>query len=151
MVGVRMSVGCLLLCGAILLSGCRQTSETISLTASETASARQGRGFGLAGQDVDGEGPTLRVSVGRPVTVNLANAHGQYYADSESHDFAVVLDKDQPRGDWVYLWDSRIESIEPGGSGSVTFTPDTPGTYFYVCTLLGHVRHGMWGEFIVEG
>jgi nitrite reductase (NO-forming) len=32
----------------------------------------------------------------------------------------------------------------------VTFTPDKPGTYYYICSVPGHVERGMWGRFVVE-
>ena len=35
--------------------------------------------------------------------------------------------------------------IQPGESGSVTFTPDQTGSFYYVCTVPGHIELGMWG------
>ncbi|RMF30463.1 MAG: hypothetical protein D6752_04035, partial [Candidatus Nitrosothermus koennekii] len=32
----------------------------------------------------------------------------------------------------------------------VTFTADTPGTYYYICLVPGHAALGMQGKFIVE-
>lgn len=140
----------LLVVFSIVVGACDSSSGSISLTASETVNARQAYGFAQEGEDIEMDSPTLRVAVGQPVTVNLENNHGQYYGDSEAHDFAVIADKDAPRGEWVYLWDSQTEAVAPGGQGAVTFTPDTSGTFFYVCTLVGHARKGMWGEFVVE-
>jgi hypothetical protein len=36
--------------------------------------------------------------------------------------------------------------IPPGGSGSVTFTPNQSGSLYYVCTVPGHITLGMWGN-----
>lgn len=36
--------------------------------------------------------------------------------------------------------------IPAGQSGSVTFTPDQTGNFYYVCTVPGHIALGMWGD-----
>jgi uncharacterized cupredoxin-like copper-binding protein len=40
--------------------------------------------------------------------------------------------------------------VYPGGSATIYFKADKPGTYYYVCNILGHVSMGMWGMFLVE-
>lgn len=39
--------------------------------------------------------------------------------------------------------------IAPSGSGSVTFTPNQTGNFYYVCTVPGHISLGMWGKVVV--
>lgn len=107
-------------------------------------------GFGFAGEDVSAPGPSLRVKAGEPVTITLQNDHFTDGGLSRAlHNFVVVaaddLDADEP------LWGSKIMDIEAGEEDSVTFTPDTPGTYYFVCSIPGHRLRGMFGEFIVEG
>ena len=52
------------------------------------------------------------------------------------------------------VWDSEIGSatapLSRGQSGEVRFVADTPGTYFYICTVPGHALQGMQGTLIVE-
>ena len=40
--------------------------------------------------------------------------------------------------------------ISPGSSGTVTFTPDQTGNFYYVCTVPGHITLGMWGNVVVS-
>ncbi len=52
------------------------------------------------------------------------------------------------------MWNAAVGSasnpITPGQSGSVTFTPDQAGTYYYLCPVPGHTDLGMWGMVIVK-
>ena len=58
-----------------------------------------------------------------------------------------------PTNDWVSPGDERVIAntalINPGGSGDVTFTAPSPGTYQFVCTFPGH-NFTMFGDFIVD-
>lgn len=106
-------------------------------------------GFGFEGEEITAPGPTISVKAGEPVTITLKNDH--YRNDipfNQPHDFAVVADET----DFVPepLWNSQTEEIVTGESTSVTFVPDTPGTYSFVCTVGGHRSAGMFGDFIVE-
>jgi plastocyanin len=108
-------------------------------------------GFGLDEEDISAPGPTIRVTAGEPVTVTFENRHsrsdGRPYG--EPHNFAVLADAQElfPEP----LWGSDTEDIETGDATTVTFTPESPGTYYYVCTFGSHRLNGMVGEFIVEG
>lgn len=136
----------------ILLGACSGSEGELSLVANTTPTdSEQKLGYALAGQEVTGGGPTLTVQTGEEVTVTLENNHGL-----ESHDFAVVPHLDDIPTlaalgglEEEVLWGASIDSLSDGESGSVTFTPDTPGSYYYVCTLPGHAAAGMMGEFVV--
>lgn len=114
-------------------------------------------GFGLAGTDVTENAPVLTAAVGEPVTIVYENKHGQYSRTSGIHDFAIVpvlddletLVATRSINDHV-LWGSAIEQMPSGGTDEVTFTPTEEGTYLYICTIPGHTKQGMFGEFIVE-
>jgi FtsP/CotA-like multicopper oxidase with cupredoxin domain len=144
--------------GIVVASCASSDSSEFTLVASGAIEDPYGMvGFALDGDDVTAMAPTLTVKAGEPLTVTLENAHGQYAPTGDSHDFAVIpiLD-DIPTlaatgalADEV-LWDSAIPKLFTGESGEVTFTPDEPGRYVYVCTLPSHAARGMIGDFIVE-
>lgn len=103
------------------------------------------KGFGLASGEVVAPAPTLTVGVGDEVTITLENVH----PFEEQHNFAIVAEFEGGYAD--ALWEARIPGLDVGETGAVTFTPDTAGTYFYVCTVAAHRFQGMAGEFVVEG
>ena len=37
-----------------------------------------------------------------------------------------------------------------GSTGTLQFTPSTPGTYQFICTVAGHKEAGMVGTLIVK-
>ena len=110
-------------------------------------------GYALEGEDVMSPGPTITVRAGEPVTITLKIADERV---PESHDFFIVAEKDNR--DVIFpiaeqeepLWGAGTELLSFGEQQTITFTPDTPGSYFYICTHSGHLRRGMWGSFIVE-
>lgn len=93
----------------------------------------------------EGANPDIRVNAGDEVTVKVTNQGISF------HSFAVVRD---PANMASVVWDSEIGSatapLTRGQSGETTFVADTPGTYFYVCTVPGHALQGMQGTLIVE-
>ena len=143
----------------IVVVGCTSSGGSeFTLVASEAIEDPYGMiGFAFSGDDVTGMAPTLTVKADEPLTVTLENAHGQYAPTGDSHDFAVIPILDDistlaatgALADEV-LWDSAIPKLFTGESGEVTFTPDEPGRYVYVCTLPSHSERGMIGDFIVE-
>ena len=93
----------------------------------------------------EGANPELRVTAGDQVNVKVTNQGISF------HSFAVVRD---PGNLANVMWDSEIGSatapLTAGQNGEVTFLADTPGTYYYVCTVPGHALQGMQGTLIVE-
>lgn len=111
----------------------------------EDLPVNQTKGFGLASGEVVAPAPTLTVGVGDEVTITLENVH----PFEEQHNFVIVAEFEGGYAD--ALWEARIRGLDVGETGAVTFTPDTAGTYFYVCTVAAHRFNGMAGEFVVEG
>ena len=93
----------------------------------------------------EGANPELRVAAGDQVTVSATNQGISF------HSFAVVRDPDNAAS---IMWDSEIGTanlpLTGGQSGEVTFIADTPGVYYYICTVPGHALQGMKGTLIVE-
>lgn len=125
--------------------------EELMIIGAETRADGEKGGYALEGGEITSDpGPTIRVKVGEPVRITFDNVH--FHGESIEHDFAIVADKHTftpltPDA----LWGARTDVIHPDDAAdTVTFTPDAPGTYYYVCSVPGHVERGMWGRFIVE-
>jgi uncharacterized cupredoxin-like copper-binding protein len=75
--------------------------------------------------------PTLTAKVGDKVTVNLQN--------KGTLDHSFVIDE----------LGVKLETVKPGTTQPVTFTPTTAGTYTFYCDVPGHKAAGMTGTFTV--
>jgi nitrite reductase (NO-forming) len=102
-------------------------------------------GFGNSSGTITSPGPSFNVSVGDVVTVNFHNVGMMYHA------FAVV---NSLGTGYAVLFNSAIGSasnpIAPNGTATVTFTCTQAGSFYYICTVPGHVQLGMWGNFTVS-
>lgn len=114
-------------------------------------------GFAVESEEATSPGPTIRVRKGETVTITFENAH--YLEDGRpfgaQHNLFVVADKDVSWIEMEPLWGGHVggfgdPNLKEGERGSVTFTADAAGSFFYVCAVLDHVERGMWGRFIVE-
>ena len=114
-------------------------------------------GFGFEGEDITTPGPTIRVRKGETVTITFENAHfrvgGRPFG--APHNFTVLADKDGRVREREPLWGAHVggfddPNLESGESGSVTFTAEAAGSFYYVCTVSDHIADGMWGPFIVD-
>ena len=101
-------------------------------------------GFALEGEDVVSPGPAITVRAGEPVTITFKVVDEIV---PEPHDFVIVAEKVRFADP---LWGAKTEPLPFGEQQSITFTPDTPGSYFYICSVSDHLFLGMWGSFIVE-
>jgi FtsP/CotA-like multicopper oxidase with cupredoxin domain len=113
-------------------------------------------GYAVEGEEITAPGPTIKVRKGDTVTISFENA--QYREDGSpdavQHNFTVVADKDVPFAKMEPLWDAHVggsgdPNLLVGESGSVTFTAEEAGSYYYVCAILDHAERGMWGRFEV--
>ena len=114
--------------------------------------------FGFEGEEATSPGPTITVRVGETVTITFKNEtlREDGTTDSQRHNLIIVSDKDMNSSAMELLWEAQVggrlnydEDIKTGESGSITFTPDAVGDYFYLCVSQGHFTKGMWGRFIV--
>jgi len=136
-----------------LLAGCGEPAEFVvigGVTIPVGDSFRK-PGYALEGEDITSPGPTITVRVGEPVTITFKNADDYQV---EPHDFTIVAEMDETalltKLDVDPLWGAETEWLPTGEQQTITFTPDTPGSYFYVCTNSDHAFLGMWGSFIVD-
>jgi len=146
------------LVGAACGGGDSDTTKELVLVAGFPLGDTSKGGFGVEGEDITSPGPTIRVRKGETVTITFENAH---YLESgrpfgEPHNFTVVEDKDEFLSLLEPLWGAHVggfgdENLRAGERGSVTFTAETAGSFYYVCAFSDHPAKGMWGRFIVEG
>jgi plastocyanin len=101
-------------------------------------------GYGFEEDSVSSLGRTITVASGEELALVPENVSVEYLP----HDFTVVSRKDESAQP---LWRAQTQTIYPGESTLLTFTPEERGTYFYICSLSGYTSgHGMWGRFVVE-
>ncbi|MEM0366887.1 MAG: plastocyanin/azurin family copper-binding protein, partial [Candidatus Nitrosocaldus sp.] len=96
--------------------------------------------------EVDGQiNPDIEVYVGDSITINVRNDGVM------PHSFGIVTD---PSNVNSVVFNASVGSatqfLLANQEGSVTFTPDKPGEYYYICLVAGHADLGMKGKFIVE-
>ncbi len=112
--------------------------------------------FGVEGEENSSPGPTIKVRKGETVTITFENMH--FFLDGSpggNHNFVIVADKDIGWNKMEPLWGAYVggsawgSNVEPGERGTVTFTAEEVGSFFYVCRIRGHIEFGMWGRFIV--
>jgi len=89
--------------------------------------------------------PDIEVNLGDEITVNIKNEGVM------PHAFGVVTNPDDTNS---VIFNSAIGSASSpllsGKDGTVTFTADKEGTYYYICLVPGHALQGMKGTFVVE-
>jgi heme/copper-type cytochrome/quinol oxidase subunit 2 len=96
-------------------------------------------GFGDSAGNIISPGPTLHLNVGQTYTMTVHNVA------SIPHSWEIVATK--AVGTPIFGAGINVNTyIQPGQSGSVTFTPDQTGNFYYVCTVPGHIALGMWGN-----
>ncbi len=118
----------------------------IDIYAGELSSSSYG--FGMSSNSIaSNPAPTLTLNSGESYTVILHNISTQ----SQSHNFAIVATQSSTGTiEWNAVIGSASNPVAPGSTGSVTFTAGSPGNYYYVCQVDGHVALGMWGKVVVN-
>jgi plastocyanin len=101
-------------------------------------------GFGNSANDIISPGPTLNLKVGTTYTMTFYNA-----ATDLPHSWEISSSKAITSSPLFGAGIAIDSYVPPGGSGTVTFTPDQAGNFYYVCTVPGHIALGMWGNVVV--
>lgn len=104
---------------------------TLSLLLSACAGAANSGTLVIVGKEMKFEQAAVTVRVGEPVTLVFENQGALMHA--------LVLDE----------FGVALEHIQPGASGTATFTPEQPGTYTFYCSEPGHREADMIGTLIV--
>ncbi len=97
-------------------------------------------GFGLSASRLTSPGPTLNLTVGTTYRLTFTDVgqfpHALIFKASNSPTAATM---------WNAYVGTDSNPLTNGQSGSVTFTPDQAGTFYYLCPVPGHDDLGMWG------
>jgi uncharacterized cupredoxin-like copper-binding protein len=113
----------------------RKTFLALALTAMMLAACGGGAqtvGLDLKAEDIKYDTTALTAKVGDTVTVNLQNA------GALEHSFLI---------DELGV---KLEKVQPGQTGTVTFTVSKAGTYTFYCDVPGHKEAGMTGTLTVN-
>ena len=120
------------------------SGNNINIYAGEVSSSAYG--FGNSANSITSNpGPKISLTAGQTVTITLHNT------GTMPHNFAIVDAKSSTAS---VLWGAQIRSasnpVNPGSTGSVTFTVGSAGSYYYICQVDAHVALGMWGTVEVS-
>ena len=118
-------------------------SNAIQLTLYAGQVSTSSYGFGNSASSITSPGPTLNLKVGQTYMMTVTNA------GTMPHAWEIMAQK--ATGSQV-LFGAQIATssyLAPGTSGSVTFTPNQSGNFYYICAVPGHVALGMWGNVVV--
>ncbi len=99
--------------------------------------------------------PTIKVKVGTLIHIYF---HSEAFVGIPQHSFIITSSK--PPYPFPFT-QSDLTPAFPGASTdnpiqpqkvqfNLSFTPDKPGTYYYICGFAAHAHDGMYGQFIVE-
>jgi len=119
------------------------TPVAMTFYAGEVSSSSYGFGNSASGLQSN-PGPTLTFTKGQSYKMTVNNV------GTMPHSWAIANGK--ATGSTV-LFSSEINPgayISAGQSGSVTFTPDQSGNFYYICPVPGHPELGMWGNVVVN-
>jgi uncharacterized cupredoxin-like copper-binding protein len=101
--------------------------------------------FALTEKALSSPGPDIVLSQGKVVRINFLN-EGQI-----PHTFKITSEL---RWDAVAVFGAVVgepsRPLSPGQAGVSTFRADRSGSYFYLCSIPGHIDFGMFGRLIVE-
>ncbi len=111
----------------LAIAGCGGTA------AGATGGSGSGQTITVKMSEMKFEPSTFTVKANEPVTVNVQNV------GTVTHDFSI---KD--------LSPEFAITVEPGKTGSKTFTPTKAGTYEVYCNQPGHEPAGMKGTLTVQ-
>ena len=102
-------------------------------------------GFGNSSSAITSPGPTLHFKTTDVVNMTFINAGRMPHA-------WVIKDANLETANTVFnaAIGSGANPLTPGSKGSVTFTPNRAGTYYYICPVPGHDALGMYGVVIVS-
>jgi uncharacterized cupredoxin-like copper-binding protein len=143
----------LLAFGTAVLAGCGGTTTPETATAEVTLTATD------IAYDVD----EITTAAGQPVRVALNNTgalvhdfsiaaiplSGEAKAVEGMGDDHSMMDDHEAMMSGMHGDAAVHVAAAPGATGTVTFTPTSPGTYEYFCTVAGHKEAGMVGTLTV--
>ncbi|MGE5533185.1 MAG: hypothetical protein ACM3UN_02410 [Bacillota bacterium] len=127
-------------------SGSPDGIPTVNITLYAGELSGSNYGFGTSAENITSPGPTLRFKTSDVVNLTLINV------GNLPHAFSITA---EPRTGAITLFRANVASatnpLNPGQSGSVIFTPNSPSDQdYYICPVAGHAELGMYGSIIIS-
>jgi rusticyanin len=154
--GPRVSAAQAIRLGSQVPAGARTNlaANTVTFAASTVhlvAVASPDETFRIAGL----ANPAIAVPAGADVNIQVINAdrdtaHGLVITASAGTSSPMPMMTSQPAFAGSALWFLGNPTAAGMHAATITFTAATPGTYHYLCPILGHARNGMTGTFTVS-
>jgi uncharacterized cupredoxin-like copper-binding protein len=120
-------------------------TPTVNIVLYEGEIAPTKYGFGNSSTLLTSPGPTLRFNMSDVVNITVVNA------GKMPHAFEIT---NAPKTGATVLFNAEIGAssyLEPGQKGTVIFTPNNAGSFYYICPVPGHAELGMYGSVVVTG
>jgi uncharacterized cupredoxin-like copper-binding protein len=102
-------------------------------------------GFGNSSTLLTSPGPTIKFNTTDVVNITVVNV------GSMPHAFALTQ---TPKTGSTVLFNAEIGAssyLQPGKQGTVIFTPNNAGSFYYICPVPGHAELGMYGAVVISG
>jgi uncharacterized cupredoxin-like copper-binding protein len=125
-------------------SGNSNKTPTVNIVLYEGEISTTKYGFGNT-TTLTSPGPTIRFNTTDVVNITVVNIGAM------PHAFAITA---TPKTGSPVLFNAEIGStsyLQPGKQGTVIFTPNNAGSFFYVCPVPGHPELGMYGAVVISG
>lgn len=141
-VGIAIVVIVIVVVGVViaLMNQPAANGTPLKLYAGEVSSSSYA--FGDSSSITSSTSPTLTLKEGQTYTMTVINSGAM------PHAWEITRQKQTGS----VLFGAQIASagfLAPGASGSVTFTPNEVGTFYYICPVGNHIALGMWGTVVV--
>jgi plastocyanin len=120
-------------------------TPTVNIVLYEGEISNTKYGFGYSSNLLTSPGPTLRFNMSDVVNITVVNV------GKMPHAFEITQ---TPKTGATVLFNAEIGAgsyLEPGQKGTVIFTPNNTGSFYYICPVPGHAELGMYGSVIITG
>ena len=120
-------------------------TPTVNIVLYEGEIAPTKYGFGNSSNLLTSPGPTIRFNMSDVVNITVINV------GSMPHAFEIT---NAPKTGSTMLFNAEIGAssyLEPGQKGTVIFTPNNAGSFYYICPVPGHAELGMYGSVVITG
>ena len=120
-------------------------TPTVNIVLYEGEIAPTKYGFGNSSNLLSSPGPTIRFNMSDVVNITVINV------GSMPHAFEIT---NAPKTGSIMLFNAEIGAssyLEPGQKGTVIFTPNNAGSFYYICPVPGHAELGMYGSVVITG
>ncbi|MDX1690382.1 MAG: plastocyanin/azurin family copper-binding protein [Acidimicrobiia bacterium] len=143
MLSNRFRILALAIAGMLVLAACGGGDDD----ASDTTAASGGGGdtaISVTMSDFAFEPDSVVVAAGEEITLDLENVGGV------EHNFVIMTESIETEAEFDQSNVYYEQNLQPGDSGTFTFTAPAAGTYQVICSISGHFSAGMVGELVSQ-